>query len=72
MSISDLKQRKAHLGEREYEVIGVLIGARGVIDSSMIDLFELFELPKTRLPEMAEKVIAASVRIISQYSSVSA
>ena len=52
---------------REYEVIGVWLGARGTVSRSLLNLFEKFKLDKNRLPQLAEQVIADSVRIIHNH-----
>ena len=62
--IPDLKEKYRHLGEREFEVIGVWLGARGAIGKSLIRLFDRFNLPTSRIPELAEKALADSVRMI--------
>lgn len=54
-------------GDRQFEVIGVWMGARGTVGSSLKGLFERFDLPKTLIPELAEKVLSDSVRMIHNH-----
>ena len=65
--IPDLKRRYQQWGDREFEVIGVWIGARGAVGTSMVQLFDRFDLPKSRIPEIAEKVLSDSIRMIHNH-----
>ena len=51
----------------EYEVIGVWMGARGSVSSGMVDLFDRFGLPKSKIPEFAESVLPDSFEIIHNH-----
>ena len=63
----DLAERYKQYGIREYEVIGLWIGARGTISSSMVDFFDRFQLDKSKLPAIAEMVLSVSIRIIHHH-----
>ena len=65
--INDLRDKYKHLGERNYEVIGVWMGARGTVGESLLSLFNRFDLPKDQLPAMAAKAISDSIRMIHHY-----
>ena len=66
--IPDLQSRyKGEFGERDYEVIGLWLGARGTISGGMLNFFERFRLDEKRLPQIAEQVISESVRIIHNH-----
>ena len=60
-------------GNRNYEVIGLWLGARGSISHGMVEFFERFKLDKTILPDIAETVISESIKMIHYhiYSSSS-
>ena len=65
--IPDLKRRYSQWGERDFEVIGVWVGARGTIGTSVIRLFERFDLSKARIPELAECVLSSSIRMVHHH-----
>lgn len=66
--IADLKRRYDNeYGDRQYEVLGIWMGARGTVGKSLVALFERFDLPMNRLPDMAEKVLSDSIRIIHNH-----
>ena len=56
--IADLQRRYEHLGGRQFEVIGLWMGARGTVGLGILNFFERFGLPKNRLPELAERCLA--------------
>lgn len=51
-------------GPRQYEVLGIWMGARGTISKSMTQFFERFKLDKTILPDIAESIISDSIKMI--------
>ena len=66
--IPDLQARYTPtLGAREYEVIGVWLGARGTVGKNLLNLFRRFGLPMNRIPELAERVLTDSIRMIHQH-----
>ena len=65
--IPDLKERYRQFGDREFEVIGVWMGARGTVGTSLVGLFERFGLPKKQIPDLAEKVLSASLRMLHHH-----
>ena len=44
--IPELKRRYTKLADREFEVIGLWMGARGTVGHSLLEFFEQFDLPK--------------------------
>ena len=66
--IPDLQRRyKDEFGQRDYEVIGLWLGARGTIGKGLLNFFERFGFDERRLPQLAEQVISESVRIIHNH-----
>ena len=57
--------------EREREGIGVWIGARGTIGTSLIELFERFDLSKARIPGLAERMLSSSIRMVHHHTYAS-
>ena len=62
--ISDLSLQYAHMGQRDYEVLGVWFGSRGTIGRTALELFEKFNLDKRELPDIAESILVASLQMI--------
>ena len=48
--ITDLSKRYNSFGQREFQVLGVWMGARGAIGKSLIDLFDTFDLDTKIIP----------------------
>ena len=59
-SINDLF---ANHGKREFRVFGLWVGGRGTISREMEQFFKSFRLDKRILPEIAEMVLSASIKI---------
>lgn len=59
-----LAQKHPMIRDRECEVIGLWMGARGTVSTEMVNFFDKFKLDKKELPKMAEKVLIDSVRMI--------
>ena len=54
-------------GRREYRVFGLWIGGRGTIGIEVEKFFEHFRLSKRVLPELAEMVLSASIRMLHHH-----
>ena len=65
--IPDLGERYKAYGRREFEVLGIWLGARGTVGRSLVELFERFGLDKSKLPELAETALTDSIRIIHHH-----
>ena len=66
--IDDVERKFSPLhGSRQYEVIGVWIGSRGTITSSVIEFFDRFGLNKDALVGLAEEVLWHSIRMIHTF-----
>ena len=65
--IPDLKVKYGHLGQREYEVIGLWIGARGTVSSGLLDFFRRFDLNQDNLLELANTVLIESLKMIHRH-----
>ena len=65
---NDLKERYKQYGERQLETIGLWFGSRGTIGKNVVNFFERFQLDKKKLPEIAESILAASIRMIHAHS----
>ena len=63
-SINDLF---ANHGKREFRVFGLWVGGRGTISREMEQFFKSFRLDKRILPEMAEMVLSASIRMLHHH-----
>lgn len=63
----DLARRYPQYGAREYETIGLWMGARGCISTGLVNFFDRFRLDKRQLAGLAEMVLSASVRIIHHH-----
>lgn len=57
----------ANFANKEFEVIGIWVGARGEIGTGIINLFDRFGLDKKQLPEISESVVTASLGIIHHH-----
>ena len=53
--------------EYQFETIGLWFGARGVIGSSVLNFWHRFGLDKKLLPDIAESILAASVRMLHHH-----
>lgn len=62
--IADLKHSYRHLGERDFSVLGVWMGARGAISESLINLFDRFGISSSLLPEIAEETLIDTIKMI--------
>ena len=58
---------KQRFGQRDFQVFGLWIGGRGTIGLEMVKFFEFFRLPKRVLPDLAEMVLSASIRMIHHH-----
>lgn len=65
--INDLKKRFESFGEREFEVLGLWMGAKGSISPSLIEFFERFGLDRRLLPELAEQTLSYSIKMIHHH-----
>ena len=65
--IPDLKKRYKEIGNKNCEVIGVWLGARGTICRQLVALFDRFGFDRKILPELAESVLVDSVHIIHHH-----
>ena len=63
-SINDLF---ANHGKREFRVFGLWVGGRGTISREMEQFFKSFRLDKRILPEIAEMVLSASIRMLHHH-----
>jgi len=64
--ITDLQNRYAHFGERNWQVIGLWFGARGAI-TQVLDFLKKLNLDEAHLPRIAEKILVASIKLIHHH-----
>ena len=63
-----LKQRfAAAFGNREYEVIGLWMGARGTISKNMVEFFDRFQLDRRKLLELSNTVVWDSLDMLHNH-----
>lgn len=65
--INDLKKRFESFGERQFEVLGLWMGAKGTISSSLLEFFERFDLDSKLMPELAEQTLSHTIRMIHHH-----
>ena len=65
--ISDLEKRFESYGKREFEVLGLWMGAKGTISPSLLEFFERFDLDRNLLPDLAEQTLSHSIRMIHHH-----
>lgn len=65
--VPDIRRRYPNLANREFAVIGLWMGARGTVGRSLVDFFKEFELPLSYLPELAEKTLSDSIRMVHSH-----
>ena len=65
--IRDLSKRYQQYGKRDFEVIGLWWGARGAISKGVDAFFGRFNLDKKALPDIAESVLVASLRMLHHH-----
>ena len=63
----DLRRRYKELGNKECQVIGLWVGARGTISTQMVAFFDRFGLDRKLLPEIAESVMVDSVHMLHHH-----
>ncbi|WP_131058311.1 hypothetical protein, partial [Clostridioides difficile] len=63
----DIIERFPQLASRNFEVIGVWIGSRGTISTSVVEFFRRFELDEAVLVEIAEEVLSRSIGILNSF-----
>lgn len=68
--IDSFKERYAHMGARDYEVIPLWFGARGSISRQVIEFFERFKLEKKKMVDIAQEVLVDSLRMIHRAAHV--
>ena len=64
---TDLNNKYSQYGDREYEVIGLWLGARGSIGTGVTDFFDRFHLDKGLLPEITEAILVDSIHMIHHH-----
>src|SRR5690625_3942686 len=57
----------SRFGHRDYQVIGLWMGARGTVSKGLSNFFSNFRLGKMILPELAEEVLVASIRMLHHH-----
>ena len=65
--IQDLSRRYEQFGKRDFEVIGLWWGSRGTVSKGVETFFGRFKLKKKVLPEIAESVLVASLRMLHHH-----
>ena len=65
--IQDLSRRYEQFGKRDFEVIGLWWGSRGTVSKGVDTFFGRFKLNKNVLPEIAESVLIASLRMLHHH-----
>ena len=65
--IRDLSKRYQQYGKCYFEVIGLWWGARGTISKGVDAFFGRFNLDKKALPDIAELVLVASLRMLHHH-----
>ena len=61
---ADLKEKYAQYSDFDWSVIGLWFGARGTISPGVEEFFESFGLDAKLLPEISERVLSDSIRMI--------